>query len=386
MTKIQKYKKKNGSTAYMFQVYLGINPKNGKELRTTKRGFKTLQEAKLALARIQVASKNPDFILDSKKTFEEISEMWLEQYKNTVKASTFTVQKMALKKHILPLFGKIQIGKITIPYCQKQVNHWFTYYKKYSNLISITASIFQYAINIRLLTTNPMDGIIRPKKQQSIDEEEFQAPYYNKEQLHEFLSIAKTTTQEPLYLMFRILAYTGLRKGELHALRWKDIDIAHQALSVRQTLATVGTDDSWELVFQPPKTRKSIRTLSLDTETLRLIKQWRIRQKEHFFKVGIKIEDDSQLLFASIENKPLYLDFLNHNLKKIIEGHQLEKMTVHGFRHTHCSLLFESGATIKEVQERMGHTDIKTTMNIYAHVTDRQREETADKFASFMGG
>lgn len=102
--------------------------------------------------------------------------------------------------------------------------------------------------------------------------------------------------------------------------------------------------------------------------------------------MGSKIEDDSQLLFPSIENKPLYLDFLNHNLKKIIDENQLEKMTVHGFRHTHCSLLFESGATIKEVQERMGHTDIKTTMNIYAHVTDRQREETADKFASFMGG
>lgn len=61
-------------------------------------------------------------------------------------------------------------------------------------------------------------------------------------------------------------------------------------------------------------------------------------------------------------------------------------MTVHGFRHTHCSLLFELGATIKEVQERMGHTDIKTTMNIYAHLTDHKLEETANKFASFMQG
>lgn len=113
-----------------------------------------------------------------------------------------------------------------------------------------------------------MNGIMRPKKQQSIDEEDFQAPYYNKKQLHEFLSIAKASTQEPVYLMFRILSYTGLRKGEFHALRWKDIDIAHQSLSVRQTLATVGTDNIWQLVFQPPKTRKSIRTISLDNETL----------------------------------------------------------------------------------------------------------------------
>lgn len=383
MTKINKYKKKDGSTAYMFQTYIGINPKTGKPRKTTRRGFATKQEAKIALARLQVHSKNPDFILDSNKTFKEVSDMWLEQYKNTVKASTYTVQKVALKKHILPLFEKIPINKITIPYCQKQVNHWFSYYKKYSNLISITTSIFQYAINVRLLTTNPMAGVIRPKKQQAIDEDEYQAVYYNRLQLQEFLDIVKNEYPDPLYLMFRILAFTGLRKGELQALRWKDIDFANGTLSVKQTLATV---ENWQLIFQPPKTRKSVRTMSIDNETLKLIRQWKVRQKEFLFKFGITHFEMDQLLFSSPENKPLYLDYLNHNLSKIIKEHNLEKMTVHGFRHTHCSLLFESGATIKEVQERMGHTDIKTTMNIYAHVTDRKREETADKFASFMQG
>ncbi|MGI6155050.1 MAG: tyrosine-type recombinase/integrase [Enterococcus lemanii] len=383
MTKIQKYKKKDGSAAYMFQAYLGKDLSTGKEKRTTRRGFKTKQEAKIALSRLAVQSRNPDFILESSKTFEEVSDMWLEQYKNTVKASTFTVQKVALKKHILPLFGNIAISKITIPYCQKQVNHWFSYYKKYSNLISITASIFQYAISVKLILNNPMNSIVRPKRQHTIDEEEYSAPYYNKNQLHEFLLITKEDYPEPLYLMFRILAYTGLRKGELQALRWKDIDFARGTLSVKQTLATV---ENWKLTFQPPKTRKSIRTLSLDTETLLLIKRWKMKQKELFFQFGLRMAQEDQLLFTSPENKPLYLDYLNHNLNKIVKENHLEKMTVHGFRHTHCSLLFESGATIKEVQDRMGHTDIKTTMNIYAHVTDKKREETADKFANFMGG
>lgn len=61
------------------------------------------------------------------------------------------------------------------------------------------------------------------------------------------------------------------------------------------------------------------------------------------------------------------------------------QITPHGFRHTHCSLLFESGASIKEVQERLGHKDIKTTMNIYAHVTPKSIKETGDRFAKFMG-
>ncbi|MEQ7171457.1 tyrosine-type recombinase/integrase [Enterococcus innesii] len=90
------------------------------------------------------------------------------------------------------------------------------------------------------------------------------------------------------------------------------------------------------------------------------------------------------MLFPSTENKPLYLDYLNHNLSKILKENILPKMTVHGFRHTHCSLLFEAGVSIKDVQERMGHTDIKTTMNIYAHVTEQRKEKNAHDFANFM--
>lgn len=381
MATIKKYVKKDGSTAYWFQTYLGTNPKTGKRIKTSRRGFKTRQEAKIALARLEVQSQDNNYIPNSRKTFEDVAEMWLEQYKNTVKASTFSVQKVALNKHIMPLFGKLNIAKIDIPYCQKQVNYWFSYYKKYSNLISITASIFQYAVSIRIINNNPMNGIVRPRKQQSIDEEDLETPYYNRIQLQEFLTIVKRDCLDPLYVMFRILAFTGLRKGELQALRWKDIDFAAGTLSVKQTLATV---EGWKLVFQPPKTRKSIRTISLDAETLRLIKRWKIQQKEMFFKLGITALGIDQLLFTSEDNKPLYLDFLNHNLNKILKANNLEHITPHGFRHTHCSLLFESGATIKEVQERLGHTDIKTTMNIYAHVTARKREETADKFATFM--
>ena len=382
MPKIKKYKKKDGTYAYKFQAYLGVDPKTGKPKKTTRRGFETRQAANVALSKLTVQSTNANFILDSHLPFEKVADMWLEQYRHTVKASTLTSQKVALRKHVLPLFGKIPISKITIPYCQEQVNHWFTYYKKFNNLIMITSQVFQYAINVRLLTTNPMDGIIRPKRQMDIDQEEYAAPYYSQQQLTDFLKIAKNDCDEMVFLMFRILAFTGLRKGELHALRWKDIDFSRGTLSVKQTLATT---EGWKLIFQTPKTRKSIRELSLDDETLRLIRQWKMHQKEFFFKFGTKVMlDQDQLLFTSAENKVLYLDFLNHHLTKLIKENNLDHMTVHGFRHTHCSLLLEAGTPIKEVQERMGHTDIKTTMNVYAHVTNKKREETGNRFAQFM--
>lgn len=381
MTKIKKYVKKDGTKAYMFQTYLGKDPKTGKSKKTTRRGFSSRQEASVALSRLTVQASNPDFILNSNLPFEKVAEMWLEQYKNTVKASTLTTQKVALRKHILPVFGKIPINKITIPYCQEQVNHWFTYYKKFNNLIMITSQVLQYAINVRLLTTNPMAGVIRPKRQIDIDQEDYSAPYYSQVQLSNFLSIAEKECNDMVFLMFRILAFTGLRKGELHALRWKDIDFARHNLSVKQTLATT---EGWKLIFQTPKTRKSIRELSLDNDTLKLLKRWKLKQKEIFFKLGIQHIGENQLLFTSEENKVLYLDFLNHRLTKLLVENDLEHMTVHGFRHTHCSLLLESGVPIKEVQERMGHTDIKTTMNVYAHVTEKKKEETGNRFAQFM--
>lgn len=247
--------------------------------------------------------------------------------------------------------------------------------------MGLTSSILKYALSLRLIRSNPMDGVIRPKRRKRVDEEKFVAPYYTKDELLDFIEITKSYP-DPLYPIFRILAFTGLRKGELLGLRWKDIDFRNKTLSVKQTLATV---ENWRLEFQVPKTEKSLRTISLDDETLQVIKRWQLKQKELFLQFGIKaLKKGDQLLFTTEENKPYYLDFINHNLKLIVKEHDLKYITPHGFRHTHCSLLFESGASLKEVQVRLGHTDIKTTMDIYAHVSKRQTEETASRFADFM--
>lgn len=242
---IKKYTKKNGTIAYMFKAYLGIDQVTGKKRYTTKSSFRTQREAKQAYTRLQVQVQENDVLTDSNRLFSELAEDWLEQYKNTVKESTYVAQRLALRKHILPTFGQLKISKISIPYCQQQVNHWYAYYKKFSNLIGMTSSIFKYAISLRLIRSNPMDGVILPKRKKKIDEEKYVAPYYTKEELLQFLDVVKAYP-DPLFLMFRILAFTGLRKGELLALRWKDIDFENNTLSVNQTLATV---ENWRLEF-----------------------------------------------------------------------------------------------------------------------------------------
>lgn len=92
------------------------------------------------------------------------------------------------------------------------------------------------------------------------------------------------------------------------------------------------------------------------------------------------------MIFTRADGVPLRLAYPNDKLKEIIKKHNLHPITVHGLRHTHASLLFEANASIKEVQERLGHSDIKMTMNIYTHVTKSVKEQTAKKFLNFLEG
>ncbi len=132
-----------------------------------------------------------------------------------------------------------------------------------------------------------------------------------------------------------------------------------------------------------PKTRDSKRLISLDNKTLSLLKKWRISQKEEEFANRI-ISSANNLVFKIEDGTPLRLAYLNEKLNILIKKHNLHPITIHGIRHTHASLLFEAGANIKEVQERLGHADIQMTMNIYTHVTNTLKEQTASKFQKYI--
>ncbi|MDG4521186.1 site-specific integrase [Streptococcus suis] len=113
-----------------------------------------------------------------------------------------------------------------------------------------------------------------------------------------------------------------------------------------------------------------------------ILKKWEKTRQFLNFPQRVKPTD---LVFPAETGNAHSFDYINYNLRCILKKYDLPYITPHGFRHTHCSLLFEAGASIKEVQERLGHEDIKTTMNIYAHVTENTKEKTAEKFAKFLG-
>lgn len=373
---IKEYKNNKGETRYLLSVYLGRDALTGKEIRTTRRGLKSVKEAKILESRIKLNYVDGSTTLKKRK-FREVYKQWLNHYQPSVKPNTYETQVRIIDKHIIPILGDYYIDKISIDQCQLLANDWYATYTKAANLVSVVNRVFQFAIARGYCTANPMEKIIRPK---NTHKKAYEAPFYDKEQLAIFLKIAQNELNLMHYTAFRLLAYTGLRKAELTGLQWSDIDFNNKRLEVNRVL--VKTSDGF--ITQTPKTKSSIRTISFDEETNRILLKWRSEQKIDFLKFGINYHQSDQFIFTNELNRHYDNKHWNDVLNNLISKYELPHITIHGFRHTHCSLLFESGATSKEVQDRLGHSSITTTMNIYSHVTKSKREEVAEKYASFI--
>ncbi|MDR2277059.1 tyrosine-type recombinase/integrase [Vagococcus fluvialis] len=378
MAQFKQYELKNGSKKWLFKTYLGIDEVTGKQLTTTRRGFDTLKEAKLEEKRLQHEVIENGFNRKKVITFQELYDTWLEQYRLSVKPSSVAIAQRYAKNQILPVFAKIKLDKLTVSFCQKIVNGWHKEYKQYSYLRKQTSQILKYGVSIEVIKDNPMAKTTLPRKK----EEDKKINFYSKEELNEFLDFTQSIANYKIFTFFRILGYTGMRKSEVLSLQWKDVDFDNQTLNIGKTLAI---DEFNKVIIQEPKTTASVRQIYIDQETINILKRWRTAQRQYYFARGINIRDDKQFMFTDTKNRLYYPQIANDWLKWLYRKNKdLKVITPHGFRHTHCSLLFESGVNIQEVQERLGHKDIKTTMNIYTHVTEKAIKKTGDVFAKFM--
>ena len=374
-------KKSDGKKYYTVHIYLGKDEITGKDRYTTRRGFKTKKEALLCEAKIKTEIATNGLLNTDVTTFKEIYELWYEGYQHTIKESTLVVNSYVFKL-LLDKLEHIQLKKITLPFCQKII----TDYSKEFSLSTLKkikiygGMIFDYAVKMKVIYSNPMKDVLLPKKKVDVNSNDTDL-YYTKDELNHFLKLVDSTNDIKLSAMFRVLAYTGIRKGELQALEWSDIDFTNNTININKTLSI---NSEHKITVQTPKSKSSIRCISIDEETKLILKRWKAKQRELFFSLGTRVKKNQLCFTNDITNDYLYLNFTNDKLSKICKKHKFKEIKIHGFRHTHCSLLFESGFTIQEVQDRLGHSDLKTTMSVYAHVTEKQRDNMADKFAKFM--
>lgn len=237
MTKIKKYTKKDGTTAYMFNAYLGKDPLTGKKKRTTRRGFKTKKEANIALSKILVEVDELGLRQHDQMTFQEVFEEWFKQHRKEVKPTTVYAMESKFRRRILPVFGPYKMKDISRSHCQKAINAWAQELKTFNDYKIQVNLVFRYAMKMDIIKRNPMDYVTLPKLKHEMEynaELEEKKYYYTREELRSFLESIQD--DDMAYTMFRLLAFTGARKGELYALHWSDVDLNLKSLSLKKTL------------------------------------------------------------------------------------------------------------------------------------------------------
>nr|DAO19508.1 MAG TPA: RECOMBINASE CRE [Caudoviricetes sp.] len=375
---IKKYTMKSGETRYLFQTYLGVDPLTGKERRTTRRGFKTIKEAKQAERNLLLNVE--EYGLPSNNlnnlTFKEVASLWFESYQTTVKPTTAKNLKIKLDTIIKHHIHDLKIDKMTVVFCQKITIDLSKQYILYQNYLSIINRVLKYAVSMDILKSNPLDKVIRPKSKQPRKKDN----HYTKEELSEFLKFAKEYS-DAFHVFYHTIAYTGLRRGEALALKWKEIDLDNKTITVNHTAVIL----DGKQVLQSPKTKASKRIIQIDDNTIKILKSWRLQQKKDFLKAGKVYLHDENFVFTNHAQEWTRLKTINNALKYFYNHHpELKEITVHGFRHTHASLLFEAGVEAKAISDRLGHTNIQTTLNLYTHLNDTQRINTVNQFMDFM--
>jgi len=372
---------------WSFTVNLAQDQISGKRKQITRSGFSTKKEAQLAASQLEKDIANGNLIMESKITFGEFFREWLVHYEKQAKVSSVRARRIAAK-NLLEVWNNRRLSSITRKMYQDHLNGLSEKYSpNYLDSIHSTGNmIFNYALSLELIKSNPTDHFKMQKKKievADIESENIEEGFLEKEELSHFLKVTAEHGLESDMLIFTTLAYTGLRIGELVALKWSDIDTNKKSLRVTKTYYNPNNNKS-EFKLLTPKTKGSIRTIIIDDLVISLLKKHRIKQKEHILKTGF-IYKDENFIFAGKEGFPMVIKLVTTRLQRLLSKSDITKrLTLHGFRHTHTSLLIEAGVGVKEIQQRLGHTDINTTMNIYAHMTKNMEEKASQQFSKLM--
>ena len=357
------------------------DPVTGKRRQIRRQG-KSKGEARKKVEQA-IAALDGDNINESLKkqiTFDMVAERWKKLYENTgVKRGSVRVREKELKimyRH----FPKMPIYKITHTKYQDFINKIAPDYARTTvqGVNGTARMVFKQAIRDKLIKENPTDDVVIPRKRKTVEEietDKIEEKYLERWELEQFLKAVRERGLDLDLERFYLLAFSGMRSGELCALKWSDI----KGNDIRITKTLYNEDNNmkkYELV--PPKTEGSIRTISMENEIMDLLKSHRKRQ----MRVKYRPDDyhNGNFVFARPNGYPYIQKTIGNRMRRLLQYTDIKKTaTPHIFGHTHISMMTEAGIDLATIMERVGHEDIKTTTQIYTHVTKKMKKDASDK-------
>lgn len=378
---------------WYFKIDTGINPATGKRKQKEKGGFNTKAEAEEACAILVAEIKNGTYIEESDALFKDFAKEWIGIYEKThdVKISSVRVRQHEVDK-LMPYFAHLKIKDITKKKYQNTLNDLKD--KGFAdNTISGVHStgrmIFKKAMEYDMIKKDPTEFARVPRSQKTVEEleQEKEIPkYLEKEELALFLKTAREKGLEKDYITFMVLAYTGMRAGELCALKWRDIDLDAGAIVITKTYYNP-SNNTIKYKLLTPKTKTSKRAIGVDKSVLDELAKYRAWQNKRKMRLRSTYHDED-FVFAKTQKKPGYPEFIKtveNRMRRLLKLAGLDQsLTPHSLRHTHTSLLAEAGVRLPQIMDRLGHADDETTKMVYLHCTKAMRKEASEKFSELM--
>jgi integrase len=364
--------------SYTIVLNLGRDPATGKRKQqwVTVKGTKKDAEKKLAELLHQLDTGT--LMKPGRTTLGEFLRRWLTEYVQTNLAPrTAEGYETIVERHLIPDMGRLALTQLR----PEHITHYYT-----KKLITgrydgkgalnprtvrhhhmVLHKALECAVRWGLLSRNPVDAVIPPRAHKA------EWNTLSEDDIQTVLNVAANT---PYYALFYLALFTGMRRSELLALRWSDVDLLLCQVYVNRTLHHLRNGD---IVFRPPKSVRSRRVIALPPSVVLVLKEHREKQKLDRHMLGVPLKDDD-LVFCNYSGKPLLPGTVSHAWTKLVAKIGLNGVRLHDTRHSHASIMLKAGTHPKIVQERLGHASIQTTLDTYSHVAPGLQEAAAKRF------
>lgn len=377
----------------------------GKRKQISKGGFKTKKEALEAGTKALAEYNNGGQAFQpAEVSFSDYLDLWLAQYVTiNLRHKTQASYKGIIENHIKPCLGHYKLNSLSPAILQEFANNLKI--KGYSgrhivNILSTVTNALNYAIEpLQYIKHNPMKLVKVPKVERAPRQRIILKPE-NWEKI-----ISRFPAGNKYHIPLIIGFHTGLRISEVFALTWNDIDFDKKEIAVNKQIVKVKKDnEKAKWCFGDTKTKSSVRTVKIGDTLLKILKSEKARQNENRLRYGEyytfytlnKIDEKTYEFVPNKEGeiKLICVDESGHFVttdsfkycSRVIHHELKIDFDFHSLRHTHATILVENGADIKNVQKRLGHEKIETTLQTYVHDTEEMAERSVDIFEKAIGG
>lgn len=386
-----------GSTwSYVVRVR---DPKTGKTKNIWKGGFPTQKAAKMARDNARAEANKGTAASSSRITVADYLKQWLDGHSTQIKATTHLSYQMHIDRYLVPHIGAyrlqqltpLMIGKL---YADLQREGGIDRHKvkegqkpkskplSANTVRRVRATLHKAladAVTQRLIPYNPSDQVKPPRVDRDTKRAK-EMKTWTRTELDAFLASA---TSDRLFPMWRLAAMTGMRRGEVCGLAWRDLDLESGTIMVQRSRVTVKGSDVRE---STPKSADGRRLVELDQETVLVLKAWKTQQERERTTWNKEALDKDRwpghdLVFTYQDGKPYHPDALTRAFHSQVKRTTLPTIRLHDLRHTHATILLAAGTPIKVVSERLGHSTPEFTMKVYQHVLPGMQREWVQRMA-----